>query len=62
MLAERANSMAPAAKKPEARAPAPQKKAGTDMISKMAGSAARAAGSQVGREIIRGILGSLSRK
>jgi len=28
----------------------------------MAGSAARAAGSQVGREIIRGILGSLAKK
>jgi hypothetical protein len=62
MLAERAKTIAPAEKKPEARIPAPPKKTGPDMISKIAGSAARAAGSEAGREIIRGILGSFSRK
>ncbi len=35
---------------------------GADTLGKLAGSAARAAGTQIGREIIRGILGSLSRK
>lgn len=37
-------------------------KMGGDVLTKMAGSAARAAGSQIGREIIRGILGSLAKK
>jgi DNA helicase HerA-like ATPase len=59
MLAQRATATAPAEKKPEPRAKTSSKKTSTDMLSKMAGSAARAAGSQIGREIIRGVLGSL---
>jgi len=38
------------------------RKTGADTLTKMAGSAARAAGTQIGREIIRGILGSLTKK
>jgi len=49
--------------KKSAREPASApRKAGTDVLTRMAGSAARAAGTQVGREIIRGILGSLAKK
>lgn len=69
ILAERAKSSPPAEKKAESppgrrersssSAPAGR---GTDALAKMAGSAARAAGSQIGREIIRGILGSMKRK
>ncbi|MDD1715466.1 MAG: DUF853 domain-containing protein [Methanolinea sp.] len=66
MLAERAKAaIPPPEKKPEARTrvQSPQKKkTGANMLTTLAGSAARAAGTQVGREIIRGILGSLSKK
>ena len=71
MLASRAEASAVSQSKKEeretsqkrTRAPASApRKAGTDMLTRMAGSAARAAGSQVGREIIRGILGSLAKK
>lgn len=65
MLAERAKKTAPAEeKKPEARAKTTttQRKKSTTVLSSMAGSAARSAGTQIGREIIRGILGSLTKK
>jgi len=65
LLAERAEKAAPAEKeKPEARAKTTttSRKKSTTVLSSMAGSAARAAGSQIGREIIRGILGSLAKK
>jgi len=69
MLASRAEAVAPPKEapgksaQPRARQPASTpRKAGSDVLAKMAGSAARAAGSQVGREIIRGILGSLAKK
>jgi DNA helicase HerA-like ATPase len=41
------------------RAPATPAEAGADMLGKLAQSAARAAGSQLGREIMRGVLGSI---
>jgi DNA double-strand break repair helicase HerA and related ATPase len=41
------------------RAPATTTEVATDMIGKMAQSAMRAAGTQLGREIMRGILGSM---
>ncbi len=46
---------------PSPRGPAPRSAAGqaTDMLGKVAQSAARAAGTQLGREIMRGILGSM---
>jgi DNA helicase HerA-like ATPase len=65
LLAERAEKAIPAEeKKPEARAKTttPQRKKSTSVLSSMAGSAARSAGTQIGREIIRGILGSLAKK
>ncbi|OPX69825.1 MAG: hypothetical protein A4E37_00243 [Methanoregulaceae archaeon PtaB.Bin056] len=71
MLATRAEAPAMSQPKKEesqrpkksAREPASApRKAGTDVLTRMAGSAARAAGTQVGREIIRGILGSLAKK
>jgi DNA helicase HerA-like ATPase len=43
---------------PKGRAAEPRSQAG-DMISAMAKSAAHAVGSQIGRQIIRGVLGSL---
>jgi len=62
LLAERAKTAVTEERKPDSRARQTTRKAGTDVITKMAGSAARAAGSQIGREIIRGILGSLAKK
>ncbi|MCU0632043.1 MAG: DUF853 domain-containing protein [Methanolinea sp.] len=69
MLAARAKRAVAAEREPGTRARSTtrtsgtaSRKTGTDMLTKMAGSAARAAGSQVGREIIRGILGSLAKK
>ncbi|MCG7854499.1 MAG: DUF853 domain-containing protein [Methanoregulaceae archaeon] len=65
LLAERAEKTAPAEqKKPEARAKTTTtaRKKSTSVLSSMAGSAARSAGTQIGREIIRGILGSLAKK
>jgi DNA helicase HerA-like ATPase len=65
MLAERAQVPAPAGKSPRPLSRTTQarsKKTAGDVIADMAGSAMRSAGTQAGREIIRGILGSLSRK
>jgi hypothetical protein len=65
LLAERAEKAAPAEEeKPEARAKTTttSRKKSTSVLSSMAGSAARASGSQIGRKIIRGILGSLAKK
>jgi len=65
LLAERAGKAVFAEEKPEARdrtTGSARKKKSTTVLSSMAGSAARSAGTQIGREIIRGILGSLTKK
>jgi DNA helicase HerA-like ATPase len=54
--AERGPPPAPAGR---GRAPAGAGEVATDMIGKMAQSAMRAAGTQLGREIMRGVLGSI---
>jgi len=57
ILAKRAAAVLAAA--PAAQAPAPARRGGDDMLSAVAKSAARAAASQIGRSLVRGLMGSL---
>ncbi|MBI2790094.1 MAG: DUF853 family protein [Elusimicrobia bacterium] len=57
ILAKRAAAAVAAA--PAAQAPAPARRGGDDMLSAVAKSAARAAASQIGRSLVRGLMGSL---
>lgn len=63
LLAKRAGQAALTAEKKQAsKTVTPSRKKSTSVLTSMAGSAARSAGTQIGREIIRGILGSLAKK
>jgi len=59
ILAKRAAAAQAAAPVPQAQAPAPARRGGDDMLSAVAKSAARAAASQIGRSLVRGLMGSL---
>jgi DNA helicase HerA-like ATPase len=59
LLQRRADDRGAAAPPPGRAAPRPAPGSAADMLGKMAQSAVRAAGTQIGREIMRGVLGSI---